>query len=251
MMFLSQGPIRTVALLAVLVSVLSGAETEKIIQKARSYLGTEDALEAVRSVHFVGNLIMDNDDKGDIDIIFQKPYRQRIVAVGKQREITALDDYEGWSRVEDLKDPNRWRMNLLSRDVVKRLRANTWENLSFFKGIERKGGRIEDLGTAEVGGRPAHKLSFIHETGSVFTRYFDQETGKLLLTETEQSGAIREEGEIVAGGVRFPKKIITVNKLEGGKERAVTIEFKSVTVNEPFADDMFAVPQIVPPAPRS
>jgi len=140
---------------------------------------------------------------------------------------------------------------LLSKDQVKRLRSNTLENLSFFRGIERRGGRIEDLGIVDVNGRSANKVSFIHDSGSVFTRYFDETTGKLILTETEQGGSIREDGEILANGLRFPKKIVTISKTEGGKERSVSIEFQTVTVNEAFADELFAVPQIVPPPPRS
>lgn len=250
MRFLSFSALQILACFAVAISPLGAADTEAVIQKARSYLGTEESLNSVRSVHWVGNLIMDNDDKGSIDIIFQKPFKQRIVATGKQREITALDDYEGWTRVEDLKDARRTRMNLLPREAIKRLRANTWENLYFFKGLEARGGRIENLGLVELNGRPVHKLSFFHESGSVFTRYFDQESGKLVLTETEQGGSIREEGEIIAGGVKFPKKIITVNKLEGGKERSVTIEFQAVAVNEVFGDELFAVPAFSPPPPR-
>lgn len=218
-------------------------DTDAAIAKARRYLGSEESLEQVQSVRFVGSLMTDNNQSVSIEIIFQKPYRQRIVTTGVDRmETTALDDYEGWQKIEDLKDKGRWRMKLLTKDQVKRLRANTWENLAFFRGLQLKGGRVENLGDIMIDGRLAHKLSFVHTTGSVFTRYFDAETGKLILTETEQGGRIREEGEIVAGGLRFPQKIVTTTPVEGGNERSATIVFEKVMVNEAFAASLFTVP---------
>ncbi|MFO1448683.1 MAG: hypothetical protein U1F61_11045 [Opitutaceae bacterium] len=228
-----------------------GADTNVAISKARRYLGPEAVLDQVTSVHFWGTLFTDNDQKIAIEIVFQKPYRQRIVTTGAERmETTALDDYEGWQQIEDLKDKGRWRMKLLSKDQVKRLRANTWENLAFFRGIEAKGGKVENLGDVEVEGKPAHKLSFLHPTGSVFTRYFDAETGRLVLTETEQGGRIREEGEIVAGGLRFPQKIVTITRLDGGRERSATIVFDKVVVNESFPPSFFSIPVTGAPAVR-
>jgi hypothetical protein len=185
-----------------------------------------------------------------VEIIFQKPYQQRIVATSEVKtatateqrlEITALDNYDGWHRVQDAKDPSRWRMDLLNKDQIKRLRANTWENLAFYRGLERRGGTIEDLGEANVGGTACYKLAFKHELGIVFIRYFDQATGRLVLTETEQGGSIREEGEIMADGIRFPRRIITTTKQADGKERSVTVNFDKVTVNETFASTLFVV----------
>ncbi len=225
---------------------------DAIIAKARAYLGPEEALNAVRTVHFVGNLITNDNRKARIEIIFEKPYRHRIAtSTAERREITALDGYEAWQRYEDLKDPERWRMSLMVKEQVKRLRANTWENLAFYRGLERKGGRVEDLGPVDVDGRKAWKVSFIHDTGSVFTRYFDLETGRLLMTENELGGTIREEGEILAGGIRFPRRILTRIELDDGKVRSVTLEFTDITINESFADELFAVPQVVAPSSKS
>lgn len=241
------GALLLTAALSVSVGFAGPEEINGIVSRARAYLGSEQALESVRTVHFQGNLTTGDNRKAAIEIIFQKPYRQRIVTTtAERREITALDGYEAWQRYEDLKDPERWRMSLMQKEQVKRLRANTWENLAFYRGLEKKGGRVEDLGAAEVGGRRTRKLSFIHDTGSVFTRYFDQETGKLMMTENEQGGSIREEGEIIADGIRFPKRIVTEMKRDDGKLRSVTIEFTAIAINESFADELFAVPPVVP-----
>lgn len=226
-------------------------EIEKVISRARATVGTEDALTALRSIHYTGTLTTTAlDEKGvstpvkvALEIIFQHPYRQRIVASSDNKiEITALDDFEAWQREQDPADPTRWRMTLLSPDQIKRLRANTWENLSFFRGVEARRGHVEDLGKAAVEGKPARKLTFQHGDGIFFTRYFDEASGRLVLTETENDVSIREEGELVVSGIRFPKKIISTSKLPEGGERVVTIVFDKITVNETFADSLFAVP---------
>lgn len=233
------------------LTVRSEGEIDKVIARARAGVGSEAALAALQSLHYTGTLTTTAvDEKGGtrpvkvgIEIIFQRPFRQRIVATSENKiEITALDDYEGWQREQDPSDSTRWRMTLLTPDQIKRLRANTWENLSFFKGLEQRRGRVEDLGKVSLEGKICRKLSFNHGDGIVFTRYFDDATGRLVLTETENGITIREEDETVVDGIRFPRKIISKSKLGDGSERVVTIVFDKITTNETFADSLFAVP---------
>jgi hypothetical protein len=237
------------------------ADVASVIAKARAYLGPDAALDGVKSVHYTGTLVTAEDTpegpkpvEAVVEIIFQKPYQQRIVATSDKKvgdaveqrvEITALDNYEGWHRVQDAKDPRRWNMDLLKKEDVKRLRANTWENLSFYRGLEQSGGKIDDMGPSSVNGIACQKLAFRHEPGIVFFRYFDLTTGRLVLTETEQGGSIREEGELMVNGIRFPKKVITTTKMVDGKERSVTVNFEKVTVNETFADTLFSIPSFL------
>lgn len=242
------------ALLVVFVSAAAShaaASVDEVIARARATVGSEAALKALESLHYTGELTTTaTNEKGEpaevkvaIEIIFQRPYRQRIVATSANKiEITALDDYEGWQREQDPSDSNRWRMTLLSGEQIKRLRANTWENLSFFSGIEQRRGTVNDLGTITLDGKSCRKLAFDHGDGIVFTRYFDDATGRLLLTETENGIRIREEGEMVVDGLRFPRKIISISKLNDGSERTVSIIFDKVIVNEPLADSLFTIP---------
>jgi hypothetical protein len=94
-------------------------------------------------------------------------------------------------------------------------------------------------------------MDFIHPGDTTFTRFFDRKTGRLVLTRSDENTVIREEGEIRQAGVRFPKRVITVTTFreipEGGgepvsRERKTTITFDSVTVNDTFSRDQFAVP---------
>ena len=93
-----------------------------------------------------------------------------------------------------------------------------------------------------VDGKSCRKLSFVHDDGIIFTRYFDQDSGRLILTETENGVKIREQEEILSSGLKFPRKIFTESKLSDGKIRSVSITFDKVLVNETFADSLFGVP---------
>jgi hypothetical protein len=220
------------------------------LAKARAFLGSEAALDAVRSLRFVGQLeIVDAGEPASgtaqLEILFQKPDRQRITATSDTRiETTALDGYDAWQRVSDTKDASQWQVTLLGPDQIKRLRANTFENLSFYRNIEAAGGRVEDRGLATVDGVSCRKLAFVHGPGIVFTRSFEVATGRLVLTETESGTAIREEGEIQAGGLRFPQRIITTNPLPDGTSRTIRVTFSSVEVNPSLDPAAFALPPL-------
>ena len=248
--------------IAVGVALPAPAQTaDAIIAKARAYLGGDVALSAVNSVHFSGVLVPDNatpagpkQANAAIDIIFQKPYQQRIVVTRTDSiEMTALDGYSAWQRTQEVRDPNHWQLSVLGPDEIKRLRANTWENLNFYKDIGQRGGRAEVIGTAPVDGQPAVKVAFIHDAGIVFYRYFNPETGKLLLTETEQGGSIREEGEIMANGLRFPQTVTQTVKGVDAKgqlvERKLTMTFDKITLNETFSESYFELPLAGPSGP--
>ncbi len=227
------------------------ADVNATIAKARAFLGEERALDSVHSIHFVGTTV-ESDAKGDseafpIDIVFQKDFQQRITLTKPvETEIIALDDYEAWHRVQDTKAPDHGQTILYLKDKVKQLRATSWENLAFFKGIEQLGGAVVDDGLTDVNGKKAHKLTFVHEPGLVYARYFDEASGQLLLTETDQGSRIHEDGEMRAEGVRFPARIVISNTEPSGEVRRVTINIQKVMVNEAFPEDFFSVPLVVP-----
>lgn len=250
---------RLFAFLAALVLLASSplqAETvEQVIAKARAYLGSESALNAVSTISFTGSLEtmakvpspgdktkqVDQLLKLPAEIIFQKAYQQRITVTGPNViETTALDGYDAWQKRTSPKNPSQWQITLLDAGQVKRLRANTWENLSFFAGIDKKGGRVQPGGEVTVDGVACVKLSYIHADNIVFQRYFDQATGRLVKTETENGGEIREEGEMIVNGVRFPKKVIN----KAGNGAVTTIVFDKVELNQRLLASEFAVPTL-------
>lgn len=219
-----------------------------IIAKARALLAPDAVLDAVRSLHYVGTLTAQDPSaptkqvRQGVEIFLEKPARQRIVVTSADAiEVSALDGYDAWRRNTDAKDPAKWQQNQMSAEQIKQLRADVWENLAFYRGLEQIGGRIEDQGDATIDGIACRKIAFYHPgTVSAFFRYFNASTGKLVYTGTAENN-IREEGELVAGGIRFPKTI-TVTQTVNGQTIARKITFDKITVNETFPASLFAVP---------
>lgn len=226
-----------------------GAAEPAVIAKARAYLGTEEALTALKSLRFQGTLVTREADnpgketKVGIEIIFQHPFQQRMVVTSDTTiETTALDGYDGWGRLQDAKDPSRVRQTIVTRDRLRRLRANTWENLAFYRGIEKAGGWVQEQGTAVIDGITCQKLAYIYASNIIFYRFIDPATGRLVHTETEAGETIREQGELVVKGIRFPRTLITTSKDAGGKVQTATITFDQIEVNQSYPVSLFAVP---------
>jgi len=236
---------RCVAILACVLLAATGAsaaEAEAIIARARAHLGTEAALDSVKSLQFSGTIAEGEETRGTIVITLKKPFQQRIErTIGDEREVTALDDFDGWTRSENLKDVDDWSLTLLTREHIRRLQANNVENLNFFKGAERRGGTIELRGDAVIDGVDCAKVAFVHGQGIEFVRFVDKATGRLVMTETENGGQIRERGEQFVSGIRFPTSLEST--LEG---RTVVITFESIVVNGDYPDSMFEVPSVMP-----
>lgn len=235
------------------LSVSARADTDQIISLARSYLGSEAALDAVKTVSYKGTLVSsttgaDGEAQSTtavIEILFAAPFYQRIrITTPARIETTALDDYEAWQRIANPEDATQWRLTLLDTEQIRRLRANTWENLSFFKGIERVGGEVEDLGMVAVDGKQLHKISFDHGYGIVFYRFFDPVTGRLVQSETDTGARIIESGENFINGVRFPDQVVTVSTREDGTQQRVQVDFERIEVNQPVDRTEFRVPTI-------
>lgn len=252
--------LRISVLIALLLAVAAGPlraadSVEQVLAKARAYLGGDSALKAVQTIRYTGtlNIVRPAPAPGDkaaavensvnlpIEIIFQKPFQQRItVTFPKVIEVTALDGYDAWLKRTNPGNPTQWQITLLDAGQVKRLRANTWENLSFFAGIEKKSGQVQPGGDATADGVACVKVSFFHAADIVFVRYFEKATGRLVKTETENGTEIREEGEMTVNGIRFPKKLI--NKMPDGT--GTTIVLDRVELNVPLAAGEFAVPNL-------
>lgn len=231
------------AAVALLVTALPAtAQTaEQWIARARARLGSESALQGMTSIRFVGTIEVDGTTARAMDIIFQKPLQQRITLTGPELiEIIALDDYDGWQKRINPKNPTQWQLTLLDGPQIKRLRAQAWDNLNFLRNIDRLRGTVKVGGDATVDGLACVKLVFTYYENIVLTRYYDKATARLIKTETETGVEIREEGEMFAQGIRFPRKVS--NRDKSGK--TVTMTFEKVVLNEAYPAREFAVPDL-------
>jgi len=241
------------ALLAFAVFAATAAHAAElpIITKARAYLAKDTALDAVKSLQIYGTLDLgsagaDLKEPITVEITFEKPYRQRSVIRSERGvEITVLDGYDAWHHVVPAADKNQWSLSVLQAPQIKNLRANAFENLAFYRGLESAGGRIEDQGTSTVDGQRCQKVAFIHDRDIIFYRYFNQETGRLVMTETARGETIRESGVIETAGIRFPQKLTTTARLPDGSRQITVINFDRIVVNGPIPADAFETPSLV------
>ncbi len=256
---------RVFCLLAAVCSLGLSAKGDQpaIIAKARAYLGTEAALDGITSVHLVGQITAEDPKDATksisaaIDIIFQKPMQECITTRSSATFVrTALNGTEAWHEVQSLRgaeqnaiDPSRpWNLTLLSLTQVKVLRVDTLENLWAYRGAIIAGGEIKDEGAVMQDAIACEKVALVYSPTIIYHRYFEQDTGRVVYSETEGGPRIREQGEIMAGGIRFPKTIVIVEKNAAGKDSTKTYTFDKVTLNETFPISLFAVPEL-PPIP--
>jgi hypothetical protein len=223
-----------------------------VIGLARAYLGPDSTLDSIRSIHYSGRLDRldpDHAEKGPshamLDLVIVKPSLQRQVVRGeKATETTVLDGYDAWVLLQDSIVPSKRVLTWLSADDIRALRASTWENLYFFRGL-RGDGAIEDKGPATIDGIACERVDFMHGRGITFERYFDRDTGRLVFT-VRGPETIRESGEVRVDGIRFPKTVVSVRKTASGKDLVSTVTFESIVLNEPPGVDVFAVPSAAP-----
>jgi hypothetical protein len=179
---------------------------------------------------------------GSLDLLFAKTLRQRLVVKAEKATMTTvLDGYDAWDYMADNADPTKFRIKWLPASEIKMLRANTWENLYFYHGLE---GTVEDKGVATMDGIACERVDFTHGPGIVYERYFDRDTGRLVVTVRGQE-TIRESGEIVVEGIRFARSIVSTTKNPSGTTTVSTVTFSNIWLNGPVPPGTFDVPSIL------
>lgn len=253
--------LRSALLALLLVSPLaSRADEPAILAKARAYVGSESALDGITSIRMQGTYVAaepggKTSNPSKVDIIFQKPYQHHLAVtsapVAASPGVPAspggvhtigLDGYDGWE-TDQFPAGSPPIIRLLNPEQVWILRADVWENLGYYRNIEAEGGSVQDQGPATIDGVACEKIAFIHSPNPPdirYFRYFDLATGRLVFTETSGGLQIREEGEQVVDGIRFPRKIVTGHKT--GSKVLTTLTVETVTVNQVFPASLFRTP---------
>ncbi|MDA0346129.1 MAG: hypothetical protein O3C43_00310 [Verrucomicrobia bacterium] len=211
-----------------------------ILAKARSYVGEESVLNNVKSLRFIGTITTANGEEGGIEIHLRTPYQQlQILSGNGVVQEFGLNDYEAWKKVYRSDNPEEYNLIPSNPDQLKRVRANTFENLKFFSSDSNYQRKLEYLGRETISGELVERVKVVY--GSMYyIRNFKASTGQLILTEIETGEQIQESGEIKVSGIKFPKTLIS---LIDGKE-VHRISFDSVEVNPVFDDSLFAQPAL-------
>lgn len=242
--------IRTLILLAITtvfaVIARSAESDEEIIQStielARSYLGPDDKLDAIESVHYKGSLLYSSGDLGTIEMVYQKPMQHRMVAViGGRREVSVLDGSEGWTTFERVVDSVPLSIEIFDPIRILIMQASVREAFNFFRKPDTRNGEILYEGKETVNGRDCNVLTYHHGDGIAYQRYIDAETGQVHKTLDSKGVEYLEEGELIVDGLRFPKKLLSTFSTAIG-DQSMEFAYSSITLNEKLPDSDFVMP---------
>jgi hypothetical protein len=216
-------------------------KAEAILKKARKFIAEESALNKVHSLRFTGTITDSSGESGKIIIILQQPYKllQSVEMSNGVVDEFGLNDYEGWRKQYKMDDPDRYGLAPVDVRRLKRLRANTFEGLNFFSTETSFSRKIEYVGKQDLDGKPVEVVKVLYGTAA-FIRYFDVETGELVLSESESGEKIQEKGEMFVEGIRFPKQLITFHE---GKQ-INQLEFNRIEVNPVLDSSLFNLPPL-------
>ena len=242
--------IRTLLFITIATAFFTTARSdeanEEIIQStielARSYIGPDDKLDAINSIHYKGSLLYSSGDLGTIEMVYQKPMRHRMVAViGGRREVSVLDDSEGWTTFERVVDSVPLSMEIFDPIRILIMQASVREAFNFFRKPDTRNGEITYEGKETVNGRECNVLTYYHGDGIAYQRYIDAETGQVHKTLDSKGVEYLEEGEIIVDGLRFPKKLVSTFSTAIG-DQSMEFAYSSITLNNKLPDSDFVMP---------
>ncbi|MEM9226953.1 MAG: hypothetical protein AAGA45_03205 [Verrucomicrobiota bacterium] len=239
-------PLFLAATIVLAAAPLYAQSVEDIITKARARLGPEDVLNNVETVQFIGEAINAEGEVTDTVLLqFKKPNMQRLTVESDSfKRITATNGFEGYTEVVDKYEPLGGGVIVHDVDRVRRLIANSLENLYFFRGpYELRGASVTDEGMKSIDGEPCHVIRYSYPGNYHYLRRFNAKSGRVVSTiNITTDFETVEEGVIEADGIIFPEQIITYDD-EGDIIR--TVKFSEVIVNDPLDDSLFDFPTVL------
>jgi hypothetical protein len=210
-----------------------------VIARARAYLGTDAALDAVQSLHFLGMVAGDDGVTRPIEIIMRRPMQEMIIETAdKARAVTVLSDYTLWRRVDPIDRPGTGRVQVMNADAVRFTRANVAQTLFYYRGLESVGGTVTVEGEEDIEGVRCVRTVFTHPGDIHYIRFFDKATGRLVVTRSADGNETRESGEMFVAGIRFPTELATL-----ADQKTSRVTFLDIRVNETFDLAMFERPR--------
>jgi hypothetical protein len=242
---------RTSLLLFGALSASSVAQTaptqglDDLLAKNIQARGGVAALHAMHSLTFRGKLLV-ND--GQIELGFvqtvERPSNIRVEAsIQGLTQIQAYNGTVGWqiNPFQGRKDPE-----LMSADDIKSLA----ETVADFDGAlvdwQRKGNKLEYLGTEDVDGTQAHKIKLTRQSGDTEYVYLDPDHYleiRLLSQRTEHGVTVETEADLgdyeKVQGVFVPFSVVSGRKGSSDRQKLIVISAK---VNATTDDALFALP---------
>jgi hypothetical protein len=238
----------TVLLAVICLSAAGSAHAfsaDELIAKNAAARGGLDKIEAIKTLKVEGKLRFVGGF-GTIDLGYAQ-YSKAPESVRTEATVQGLTQTQAWdgkeawqiSPFQGRKDPER-----MSEDDAKSL-ADDAAIAGSLIGYQKRGNKIDYLGTEDVDGTLAHKLKVTLKSGNVEYIYLDPDSyieirmvaqRKVRGSESESTTDFGDYEQVA--GVYFPFSITTQNKGDG--EQQLTIEKAQANIN--VDDAQFAFP---------
>ena len=248
-------PLMIAFICAVLIATATFAQdksqptVDELVAKNIEAKGGAAALHDLQSLRLTGKLLV--PDAGQIELgyleIKKRPDEVRTEAsLQGMTQIQAYDGKEGWkvSPFSGRKDPEH-----MSADDVKAMMEDS-EIDGALVDWKTKGSTVENLGTEDVDGTPAHKLKVVRKNGDVSFVFLDPDhfLEIRVLTQRTRHGAYEEVETDLGdyekdGGVFVPTSIEFGRKGAPDKQRII---IDKVEANVPVDDAIFHFPGLIP-----
>ena len=208
---------------------------DEVLGLARSYRGTEAALEAVNSIQYFSTAEKDGQATTKVNLIVKKPFRQRMETVNAGLiTVTITNGYEGYGMKKDLEADQQERF-ILNPKRVDQMIINALENLYFYKGFKHRNGSLQAEGPLLYKEQTVYKMTTTYPSGAYYDRYIDVETGRLLSTVSYDGIHLIEEGTQHINGIAFPEKI----QIYTEDQLMYTVVLDHILINGPVNDETF------------
>ncbi len=238
--------IATAFIFTTITSSAVAAELEAVIDKARAYLGSEEALNGIETLQYKGNITIFNEEEnqeGRVTLTFAKPFSQTIfLDLGNITKLTGYNGYEGYEQItQQVEGEEEPLVGTTSLSLVetRRLKASSLENLGFFRPYKNLEDRASYLGQEELEGKQVDVILYEHPGGFEYKRFFDVTTGDMLKSVTESGITTIEEGDITVDGIQFTQKVTVLTS--SGKPQFEMV-FDEILVNPEIPGRSFDYP---------
>jgi outer membrane lipoprotein-sorting protein len=236
---------------ALVAGALSAGEMtlDELLAAHFEALGGAEALAAVESAQFNGNMAMGPGMEVPFTMVFSRPMSMRLEFT--MQGMTAVQAYDGETAWSIMPFMGKTDPEVMADDQAKNIK----EQADFdgpLMNWEEKGHQIELMGLEETDGTEAYKLKVSLANGDERYHYLDSEYFILIKQEgkTTMQGAEVEFETILSDykevdGLMFPHSIESRPK---GQPHGQVITIESIELGVDVNDEMFAMPEAAPEA---
>lgn len=212
---------------------------EELIRKARRHLADEASLNQVDTIDFRGQIVeAKNNQIKRIHMQLKKPDEGRIVIEDDRAvNIYSISGLGGFSEYKN-KITGDYAQKPLTPLEQEKLLASVLNELYFYEGPELVGSHPVVVGPFVLDDVNVYSLKEECSSKTYFEHIIDAKTGRCIETNIDGNQIQRQEGTIIAGGIRFPKLL----KVFQGEVWFCTLDIKEIKINEPMDAFNFRIP---------